>query len=74
LRYQGKEIIHFIVQHPEFRNDIEIINLDTDIYYIGFSTKFQEYKFNETQNILTISNKSSSNKFGKPFKVLIYGN
>ena len=73
LRYQGEEIVHFTVQHPEFRSDIEIMHLDTDIYYIGFSPKFQEYIFDETENTLTVNNKSSSNKFGKPFKVLIHG-
>ena len=42
LRYKGNNIVHFIVQHPEFQNDIEIMDLDTDIYYTGFSPKFQE--------------------------------
>ena len=73
LRYQGEEIVNFTVQHPEFRSDIEIINFDTDIYYVGFSPKFEEYNFDENENILVVNNKSSSHKFGKPFKVLIHG-
>jgi len=73
LRYQGNEIVNFQVQHPEFTDDISIIHLDTNIYHTGFRPKYQEYTFDKNKNILIISNKNSNNKFGKPFRVIIYG-
>ena len=73
LRYQSNEIVNFQVQHPEFTDDISIPHLDANIFHTGFRPRYQKYIFNQNNNILTINNESSSNKFGKPFKVIIYG-
>jgi hypothetical protein len=73
LRFQGDEIVNFQVQHPEYGQDIQIPNLDEMIYHTAFSPKYQDYYFDQDNNILIVKNDNSSNKFSKPYKVIIHG-
>ena len=71
LRYRGINKVKFAVQHPEFTNDVEILTLDTDIYHASFNARFQEYSFDEINNIFSIINKTTNNKFKSSYKVEI---
>ena len=71
LRYRGINKVKFAVQHPEFTNDVEILTLDTDIYHTSFNARFQEYSFDEINNIFSIINKTTNNKFKSSYKVEI---
>ena len=73
LRYKGSSKIHFQIQHPEFYDDVEIFDLDSEIFYIGFNAKFQVYEFNASKNIFIIKSKDENNKFKKNYEVNIYG-
>ncbi|WP_298692178.1 hypothetical protein [uncultured Sulfuricurvum sp.] len=73
LNFQGNEIVNFHVQHPEFRQDVQIPNLDESIYHTAFSPKFQDYYFDQDRNVLIITQNNTKNKFAKPYKVFIYG-
>lgn len=71
LRYQGLEKVHFKVQHPEFINDLSIVSLDCEIYYCGFRAAYQNYEFNEINNMFIIKSKDSNNKHGKVYRIEI---
>ncbi len=71
LRYRGVDKVKFVVQHPEFTNDLEILTLDTDIYHASFNARFQEYSFDEINNIFYIVNKTTNNKFKSSYKIKI---
>jgi len=73
LRFQGEEIVNFHIQHPEFRQDIQIPNLDEEIYHTAFSPHYQDYYFDQDNNILIIEQNNTKNKFGKPYRIKIHG-
>ncbi|MFA6144055.1 MAG: hypothetical protein WCW84_06755 [Sulfurimonas sp.] len=73
LRYKGTEVINFQVQHPEYAQDIQIQNLDAEIYHTGFSPKHQDYSFDSKNNIFYIEQNNTKNKFGQPYKIKIHG-
>lgn len=73
LRHQGPEIVNFQVQHPEFGQDVQIPDMDSDIYHTGFTPKYQEYSFDPKNNIFYVEHNNTKNKFGLPYKIKIHG-
>ena len=73
LRYKGNSKIHFQVQHPEFHDDIELFDLNSEVFHTGFNAKFQIYEFDEKENVFIIKSKDDNNKFNKNYEVKIYG-
>jgi len=70
LSYNGLAKVSFPTQHTQFSSQINL-DLDSDIFHVSFSDKWQNINFNTNNNTLTIVGTSKS---GKPYKILIHGN
>ncbi len=69
---QYRTDVHFSVE--SLANDrIFMPGLDEQLLHTGFNDNWQDFIFNKSKNTLTIESKNSNNKFGEPYKVIIYG-
>jgi len=58
--------------HTDFTKNISLLDneIDSEEYYIEFSSKYQSYSFDEENNHFVISS-NNDNKHGKPYRVIV---
>lgn len=63
----------FDFNHTEFSRNISFLDNNTDSkkYYTEFTSKYQDYNFNDEDNNFIINSTVSNNKYGAIYQVVI---
>ena len=72
LKFNRNIKVLFDFIHTDFTKNIALLDndIDSEEYYVEFSSKYQSYSFDEENNHFIISSKGD-NKHGKPYRVII---